>query len=381
MGFLKKSKIYFLAFIFLGGCAPSLIKLENYQDEFPYSQYGRTAKREFIANKLLDSVLIEKWESSINGGFSNSSITFYDSAVFVNDLSGRIFCFSIKNGKTLGQLKFKGSIFTAPIIHNSMIIFALVSSNENFSTLYYYDFKTGEEISAVELRGRVTNQLLKLEDGIIVLSENGILSKYDFDAKLIWQTELNTTCHSNPASDNSIITFGNDAGEIVSVNAKSGKIIYRKNIGGPIFSGAVIYENELFIGNDDGKLFSIELSSGNINWSFQTGAMIKTEAIVNEIEIFIENLGGEFFKLSRHDAIQLWKIQTDGLLNITPLLTDEFVILPDANKKIYLISRGAGEIVNSIDVDGRVKLNPVIKDDLLFIGYENGNLRAYETVD
>ena len=56
------------------------------------------------------------------------------------------------------------------------------------------------------------------------------------------------------------------------------------------------------------------------------------------------------------------------------------MILPDANKKVYLISRDTGEIINSLTLDGRIKLSPVINKNLLFIGYENGNLKAYEFI-
>ena len=157
-----------------------------------------------------------------------------------------------------------------------------------------------------------------------------------------------------------------------------GTLIDKKKIGGSFFCGAVISGNEIYIGNDDGNLYSIDLDSRNINWSFQTNAKIKMEAVVNQSEIFIGNLSGDFYKLAKLDGKQIWKTETKGLLNLTSLMTSEYLILPDVNKKVYLISVATGEIVDTILFDGRVKLNPVIQNNLLFIGYENGNLRAYE---
>lgn len=386
MGFLKKIFIYYLLLILVSGCASSLIKVNSYKDVTPHSQFGKFPIREFYYKLPISLSLTEKWEAEINGGFSNSSVTVYDSAVFVNDLSGRIYCFSIADGKTLGQLKYKGSIFTTPIIQNSLIIFAVVSDKENISTLYFYDYKEGKEISSIEIEGRVTNQLLKLDDGIILLSEMGHLYRFDFTGNLIWHYEATSFCHSSPVSNNKVIIFGNDNGEIISIdrgdvlrnNNPDSKLIFREKIGGPFFSGAIIFDNEIYIGNEDGNLYSIDLNSGNVNWSFQSGAKIKMEAVVNENEIFVGNLKGDLFKLSRLDGKQIWKVNTGGLLNITPLLTKNVVIVPDANKKIYLISVSNGEIVDSLLFDGRLKLNPVIKNNLLFVGYENGNLRAYE---
>jgi len=369
-----------------GGCNTSLIRLESYQDDEPYSQYGKSPYRDFRYAKPISLAFTEKWEASINGGFTNSSVTVYDSAVFVNDLSGRLFGFSILNGKTLGQLKFKGSIFTTPVIQNSLIIFAVASEKENISTLHYYDFKAGTELSSVEIEGRVTNQLLKLNDGIILLSETGHLYKLDYRGKIIWQYDTKNFCHSSPASNNKVIVFGNDNGELLcidegDINGKTdfdSRLIYMKKVGGPFLCGAVISEDVIYIGNDDGNLYAIDINSGNVNWSFQTNAMIKMEAVVSENEVFIGNLSGEFYKLSKNDGNLIWKINTNGLLNSTPLMTPEYLILPDMNKKVYFISVDSGDIVDSLMLDGRVKLSPVIKNDLLFIGYENGNLRAYD---
>lgn len=378
MGLLRRLSKYFIVLLFINGCASSLIKIDTLKDENPLLQYGGTSNRNFIYKQTITGTIAERWEAEINGGFSNSSVTIYDSAVFVNDLSGRIYCFSLANGKTLGQLKYKGSIFTAPVIQKSLIIFAVVSDKENISTIYFYDYKNGKELS-VEIEGRVTNQLLNVDDGIILLAETGHLYKYDYKGNLVWQYETKSFCNSSPASNNKVIVCGNDDGEIITVDINNGKLIYRKKIADSFFSGAVIFEDEAFAGNDRGNLYSIDLNSGNVNWSFQTGAKIKMEAVVAEDGIFIGNLRGELYKLSR-DGKQIWNMDTKGLLNVTPILTIEYLLLPDANKKVYFISRDTGEIVNSITLDGRVKLSPVINKNLLFIGYENGNLKAYEFV-
>ena len=378
MGLLKKISAYLLFLFFIAGCAPSIIKLETFQEDNSYSQYGKSPLREFYYNKTISPSLIEKWESSINGGFSNSSVIVYDSAVIVNDLSGRIYCFSLINGKKLGQLKYKGSIIVTPIIHNTILIFALVNNNENITTLFYYDLKSGKEISSVEIDGRVTAEMLKINDGIILISEAGHIHKYDFSGKPIWDFQTKSFIHSSPASNNKLVVFGNDDGEIIGLDANDGKLVYQNKIGKSFFCGAIISGNEIYIGNDDGNLYAIDLSSGNVNWSFQTDAKIRMEAVTNETEVLVGNLSGDFYKFSKLGGKQIWKTVTYGLLNITPVLTNNIVILPDADKKVYFISEDDGKIVNSLLLDGRVKLNPIIKNNLLLFGYENGNLKAYE---
>lgn len=377
MGFLKKALAYLIILVFTGGCAPSIIKLETFKDETPISQYGQSARREFYVDKKVNVQLTEKWEAEINGGFSNSSVTVYDSAVFINDLSGRIYCFSIKNGKTLGHLKYKGSISSTPIVNNKTLIFVLTEINENSSTLYYYDFNSGKEIADDEIEGRYLTELLKLSDGVVLISETGLALKYDFSGKKIWGNSTGQFVHSTPASDGKVIVFGNDAGEIIALNSNDGGLIYKKKIGNTFSSGAVIFNNNILIGDDEGLFYSVDLNNGDVVWKIRTGSKIKMEAAANENEIFIGNLKGNLYKLSS-DGKQIWEKETKGLLNITPLLTNNLLILPDANKKIHFINRETGNIIHTIQLEGRVKLCPVIKNNILQIGYENGNLTAYE---
>lgn len=370
----------------LNGCASSLIKVDFVTDRNSHSQYGKSSNREFHFKESINPSIVEKWEAEINGGFSNSSITAYDSLIFINDLSGRIYCFSIANGKTIGQLKYKGTIFTAPVIHKSMLIYIVNSEKENISTVYFYDFKSGKEITSTEIKGRVTSQLVKAENSVIAVAESGVIYSFDLLGHLNWQFSTNESCHGSPAAIGDYVILGNDKGEIIKIdigdnvssNQANGRVKFRQKIGGSLTGGIVILENDIYIGSEDGNLYAIDLADGKTRWIFQTGSRVKMDAAIFENDVYIGNLNGDFFKLSKKDGSLIWKLKTDGLLNITPLLTANFVVLPDANKKLYFISNSTGEIIDYIETEGRMKLNPVIKNNLLFIGYENGYLKAYE---
>lgn len=381
MGFLIKIISYSALVLFFYGCAPSLIKVNVYSDSDPYLQYGKISQRTFNNDLSINLDLAERWESDINGGFSLSSITAYDSVIFINDLSGRIYSFSLSNGKNLGQLKFKGSIFTTPVIQKSSIYFTVVSERENSSTFVVYDFKNGKEKATKGIKGRITNQLLLSDEYVYALSDNGILYKFSLTGELIWQFETNSFCHSNLASNNELIVFGNDDGELICVNIQNFSkplLVYRKKVGSSFFAGCVINDGQVYLSDNSGILYSIELKTGEVIWSFNCGSKITMEAIVSKDEVFIGSLKGKLFKLNKNNGKKIWEIDSKGLLNITPLLTKQYLILPDANRKLKFIDRNSGEIIKTISFDGRLKLNPVIKNNFLIVGYENGKLKAYE---
>ena len=119
-----KKIIIILSFSLIVGCSSSYIKVPVPKSENSYDMFGKTGKREFYIAQSIGDSLIKKWEAETNGSFPNSSITVYDSLVFINDLSGRVYCIGLNTGKTLGQLKNKGAVYTSPVIDNSTLIFA-----------------------------------------------------------------------------------------------------------------------------------------------------------------------------------------------------------------------------------------------------------------
>jgi hypothetical protein len=67
-----------------------------------------------------------------------------------------------------------------------------------------------------------------------------------------------------------------------------------------------------------------------------------------------------------------------GVFNASPLITENKLVIPDLNEKVFIADRKTGEINSVHNFNGRVKLTPVFHKNILFIGYDNGILKAYE---
>jgi len=378
VGFLRKIKILAALFLFLVGCSSSIIKVNVSKDANPYQMYGRIPQRDFKVNiSATDSIMLI-WDAEINGSFPGSSVTVYDSYVFINDLSGRVYCFDINSGKTLGELKLKGSVYTTPIPEQSWLIFAAAQREIDKSILCFYDYSSGKMVQEITVDGLIMTELVKNDDGIIFNCENGLTAKYDFSGLLVWETKTKAFTHSSPVYDKGILFFGNDAGEIIALNGTDGSVMYRKKIADPFFCGAAASEGTAYIGNDDGNLYAIEMLSGEIIWKFQTGSRILMVPAVDDHEIFVGNLKGDLFSLAKNTGKINWVRNLGGVLNVSPLITENKLLVPDLNEKIIIADKERGEVLSVYNFDGRIKLTPVFHKNLLFIGYDNGILEAYE---
>ncbi len=388
MGFLKTKNYYadiffciiilILNLLVIAGCATSKIQYNAKEDKEPYVMFGEVPSRNFYVPVTFSDSLIKKWEADINGSFPNSSVSIYSNLVFVNDLSGRVYCFNIDNGKKVGKLKLGNGVYTTPVINKFVVIAVSAERNDNESTLQYYNYKQAKLEKEVTVDGRVISELIKVDDGIIFNTDKGIVYKYNFKGFQEWKCETKEFTHSSPALEDDIIVFGNDNGEIIGIDAVKGELKYRVKISMPFFASPTIIDKTIYIGNDDGNLYALDLLTGKINWSFETGGRIIMTPASDGTNIYIGNLKGDLFSININSHQLKWKIKYDGAFNTTPLISDNLILQPGIDKNLLFIDKSNGEIIKTMSFDGRLKLTPVYFKNTLFIGYDDGVLEAYE---
>ncbi|MCW9065401.1 MAG: PQQ-binding-like beta-propeller repeat protein [Ignavibacteriaceae bacterium] len=365
--------------ILITGCARSVIKYSVKLDENPFKMFGKNSAREFYIPTTISDSLVLKWENEMYGSFLNSSVSVYSDLVFINDLSGRIFCYQFDTGNEIGKLKYgTGSVYSTPIPYKNKIIFPVAIENENVTELVYYDYNDGKELNNIELPGRVLTQMIADSNNIYFTTEIGAAYKFTSRGRKIWETHTRVPTRSSPALKNNLLIFGNDKGEIIALDSENGDSVYAKKIGGAFFSGLTISDSLIYVGNNNGNLYALALSSGEIIWQFDSGARIFMNPAVDDKNVFIGNLEGMFYSINKADGKQNWKINFTGLLDATPLITDNIIILPDIIFALHLIDKNDGRVIKSISLEGRAKLTPVIHDSTLFIGFDDGVIRAYE---
>jgi outer membrane protein assembly factor BamB len=377
MGLLKYLLLIFVI-VALYGCGPSSIKLKTRIDDNAYSMFGRAPGREFYIPISITDSLVERWEAEVNGSFTNSSVAVSDSFIFVNDLSGRISCFRIDSGEMAGQLKNDGTVYSTPIIHKFLVIYADAYNSEDKSNLVYYDFSLGKIVNETEVQGRVLTQLIKTENGIIFVTETGTVMKHNFISHKVWETHTGFFVHSSPVLSNDKIIFGNDQGEIIAAKESNGEILYRIETGAPFFGNAAVSGGTAFIGNDNGELIAFDIENGNLKWKYRTDARIIANPVSDDKYVIIANLSGDVYKLDKETGQLIWKQSTGGVINATPLLTKNRIIVPNLYGSVIFLNYETGAITKTITYPDRVRLSPLIIDKYLYIGYDKGMLKSYE---
>lgn len=359
---------------------PFILKNARVDNNGVYT-FGKNENRNFYYDVAISEKLELKWSASTNGSQPNTSVLVLSNFVIVSDLSGRIYAFDKETGKLIGYEKYNGAVSTAAVINNLRIYFVLNEKFESYSTLKMFDYVNNKILAEDKINGAVANEMLRLDEGMVVLTDRGELIKYNYVGYRDYSINLKTSTNCSPAANDKFIAFGTLKGELVILNRKDGTIYYREIIAGPIQSGFTFDNDLIYFGDSDGILYAFDSVNKKMLWQSKTGSKIVATPVYDHTKIVIGNLSGRVIAVDKKNGEKIWLQNTKGIINTTPLLTRTFLIQPDYNKKVYLINAATGSIVDTLEFDRRVKLTPVINDGILFLGSDRGQINAYQTFE
>lgn len=379
MGFLKKIILVISSFLFLFSCTQPLILKNTFIDDKSVLSFGLNEKRTFYVAESISDSLEFMWTAVTNGSQPNTSLLVVDEYLIAADLSGRIYAYNKENGKVAGYEKYTGAISVAPVINSLRMFFIVNEKNQFYSRLIMYDYINSKILAEDRINGSVTNEMLRLADGIVVVTDRGELIKYNYAAQREYSVKINEPVLSSPAANENIIALGTMRGNLILIDRNEGKIIFREEVSSPV-EGAFTFDGDnTFFGDSQGYLYSFNTRTKNINWKFGTGARIISTPVFDDNKVIVGNLSGKLFSLNKETGKKIWTYDTNGSINTTPLLTKTVLIQPDANKKVHLISPSLGLVFRTLEFDRRVKLSPLLRGGILYLGSDRGNIHAFRT--
>lgn len=147
-----------------------------------------------------------------------------------------------------------------------------------------------------ELFSTLVHAPILYKNKIFSVTKDGDIYCFDKSGKLVWQYNINGTILSRPAAENDILVIGTIEGDLISIDANTGRVIQIIGIPEPITSqlsiGTIPVGKEkyfgIIFGTANGKLYCYELNSLDLIWeNSSSNGMIETKpAIVSDRIIF-----------------------------------------------------------------------------------------------
>ena len=213
-----------------------------------------------------------------------------------------------------------------------------------------------------------------------------------------WQFDSTNTISLSPASSNSYIYLPLSFGEIVSLKAADGQLIWRADIGGdfsaspiadergvyiasrtgeetnskqilrstgairvlsrstgitlwmrtlhfPIQGGLTSSTTRLFGGSADGRIYAFNKATGEILWTVQHTSGFSSQPSLHKGRLYIGSEDGTLLALDESSGTILWRYRTRGALRGAVAVANDTIFFGSADGYIYAFSEVSGRLL------------------------------------
>jgi outer membrane protein assembly factor BamB len=181
----------------------------------------------------------------------------------------------------------------------------------------YIDADIKPPLRAVWKWGR--GQLLEfqpvLADNKLFLVRNGgeVVALNARNGKVRWRRDSGAKAASSPAwSQHRLFVTILEPGRILALRARTGKRIWRKSLPSRTESSPLIRGGRVYFGSEDGTVYCLRARDGKEIWRYQAAGAVKAGLAYSKGLLFFGDYGGEFTAIRARDGKEVWSLDSEG---------------------------------------------------------------------
>jgi len=165
--------------------------------------------------------------------------------------------------------------------------------------------------------------------------------------------------------------------------ATSSQLVWARETGGPVSSGAAVANGVLYVGSDDGKVHAFEAASGRPVTTFHTAGAVAGGVVVAGGTLFAGSADHTVYAFRVGAGGSAWTYRTGGPVNCTPTVANGTVYIGSDDGYFYAIHAGTGRLAWRHRTGGPVRstsqLGTGSDSDDVFVGSDDQHVYALGT--
>jgi len=292
--------------------------------------------------------------------------------------------YSLATKSNVWWKKYESDLTSPPGSFGSWVVMGMRDG-----TLAKIEATTGKEVWSANLDSFVQRGMTLNGTTLYVVTAAQVLYAIDFQSgKTLWIFDagfpdgMNIQGAAKPIFYDNSILFGVTNGEVLSVNASTGKLRWRYN---PYYTDArfhdvvgemVILKSNLLLTRYDGLIASIDLESSTRKVVWQEKLPnIATSAFRNN-RYYVGALNGDIYAFDAVTGKRVWRVVTGTALS-TITAGETAIFVTGSNGAVFAIDANLGVIKWHDDLGGAILSQPVLGEDHLYIATGIRNIYKY----
>jgi outer membrane protein assembly factor BamB len=172
-------------------------------------------------------------------------------------------------------------------------------------------------------------------------------------------------------------------GELVALNARTGKVRWRRRIGpsetSPVVAGGLVY-----VGDSRGYVYAFRARTGRTRWAFRAADAVKGGVAVSGHRLYVGAYGGRLYALDARSGRLLWRSSSQNRLGgrgnfyATPVAAHGRVYIGNTDGKMYSYGATSGHIRWSHQTGSYVYSSPAVWKQRVYAGSHDKNLYCFD---
>jgi eukaryotic-like serine/threonine-protein kinase len=200
--------------------------------------------------------------------------------------------------------------------------------------------------------------------------------------KVHWRRRVGGTLPSSPAIDGPNVIVASQSGTVTALDRRKGRVVWQVRTSGKVESSPVAVDGVVYFGSHDGRLFAVSAKNGNVRWAYDTGARINASPSVFGGRVCAGTYAGSILCLDKDTGRELWTTYSRR----DAFRYDSFYASASTDgERLYSVARSGrvvalnasnGDVVWTGRVGGLGYTTPAVAGGRVFVGGFDGRLRA-----
>ncbi|HEY8083402.1 MAG TPA: PQQ-binding-like beta-propeller repeat protein [Solirubrobacterales bacterium] len=253
-----------------------------------------------------------------------------------------------------------------------------------FKKIWRYTERPLLEFPPVLARGR-----------LYLVDNSGHAVSLDADTgKLLWKRRIGRLNASSPTFHrNRLYVVNLVPGHVVKLDARNGRIIWKRSLPGRAESSPVVVGRTLYFGCENGELLALSTRNGNMRWSTSLAGPVKSAPAYYGGVLYVGDYGGYMNAVNAKTGEVKWQSDslgqgfgTSGAFYSTPAVAFGRVYAGNNDSRVYSFDRKDGTIAWTYSTGGYAYSGPAVANTThtrptVYIGSFDGNVYALDARD
>ncbi|MFI4876513.1 MAG: PQQ-binding-like beta-propeller repeat protein [Blastopirellula sp. JB062] len=329
-----------------------------------------------VAAEALPADLDLLWKRSIDNGAFEGTPAVVDDIVYIGDLDGAIYAFSLTDGQEIWKKTIDTGFYGSPAVRDGKLYLGDIDG-----FVHCLDAKSGKILWQFETGAEINGSVNFYQDKLLVGSQDATLYCLTAsDGRLVWKYEIADQIRCMPTIvENRGFVAGCDA-KLHIVDLEKGTSAVSVPIDAPTGSTPAVHGDLVVFGTEGGTLFGIDWKQAKVRWTYEDDrrrqAFRASAAVTDKMAI----IGGRNKRVTAVDMAtgkQIWSFPTRGRVDSSPVIAGQSAYFGSSDGKVYGLKISDGSVVWSYEAGGGFTGGPAIADGKLLIASDDGNVYCF----